>query len=197
MDPKAEIEEQKARNKSEKNEAFRELLAQFVAGEVKKLNCREVASSLEQGKWDDTGLALMLYPERVAQKCWEDSNLAAKLSVTVPEKQTKTAFDRFLRGQVIKGCPELVGPLRAVLENDSDTMCSMWKRLSEGEMDETELAFALWPERVIDKCAESVELAQSHCIAQFLWVKHPEGEWRRRKATPIEIKDEIARKTSH
>ncbi len=68
-----------------------------------------------------------------------------------------------------------------------------WSELARGDYDHLSLALALWPARVVEKCAVDVELAARHKVRRFLWVRGGEGVWRRRKTPQDEIEHAIAR----
>ena len=145
---------------------------------------------LREEDWDDLELTLLLWPERMAAKCWDDPLLAQTLGVKLPAKRTKAAFERFQAERVAVGCPDLAEPLLAALQDRGERYATLWAELARGDRDELALALALWPDRVVDKCAKDVELAERHGLRRFLWCSHPNGIWRRRKMSQQEIADE-------
>jgi hypothetical protein len=63
----------------------------------------------------------------------------------------------------------------------------------DGDGDEyLSLAWALWPGRVVSRCAADVELAEGHEVWRFLWVRRG-GVWRRRAAMDA-VTDEVVRR---
>ena len=109
--PAEEIEAQKARQRSPAREQLRVLLGELTMGRARGLRCDEVVEQLASGQWDDLEVALLLWPERVAEKCWDDPLLAVTLKVNLPSKRTKAARERFVKERVEAGCPDLAEAL--------------------------------------------------------------------------------------
>jgi hypothetical protein len=130
----------------------------------------------------------------VAKKCWDDPLLAQTLKIDLPTKRTKAARERFIAERMAAGCPDLADALREALADRVDRFASLWAELTRGDRDELALALALWPERVVDKCARDVELAEPRGLRRYLWVQNVNGVWRRRKATKEEVSDEVERR---
>lgn len=154
----------------------------------------DVFQQLVGGEWDDHELALLVWPNRVADKCWDDAILATKLKVKLPDRRTKANRKRFVEGLISKGCPELADQLAAAFECHDEPLGTAWDELVQGIHDEQPLALSLWPDRVVDKCTEDVELAQAHNIQRFFWVQHPTEAWRRRISPETEVANEIERR---
>ena len=192
--PDEELAEQVRRQQRPGRDQLRSGLAALTLGEGRGLRCEQVYEALATGKWDDLTPALLLWPERVAQKCWDDPLLAVTLKIDLPTKRTKAARERFIAERVAAGCPDLADALREALADRVDRFASLWAELTRGDRDELALALALWPDRVVDKCAKDVELAERHGLRRFLWVQDLSGVWRRRKALKEEIASEIARR---
>lgn len=72
-----------------------------------------------------------------------------------------------------------------------------WDELVAGKYDWAHLAFHLWPERVIPKCATDRSLAIAHGLEAFFWEQDSETEkWSPRKRTKAEIERLVAERTS-
>jgi len=72
-----------------------------------------------------------------------------------------------------------------------------WDVLCAGEYDWAHLAFHLWPERVIAKCATDRSLAIAHELDAFFWEEDPKsGKWVSRKRKESEIDTLIAERSS-
>jgi hypothetical protein len=78
-----------------------------------------VAQHLTEGAWDDTELALLCWPARVAEKCLDDPALANTLRLNLPPKRTKSAVTRWVRELADAGCPDLAEALLATLSGES------------------------------------------------------------------------------
>lgn len=194
--PEEELAEQVRREQRPGRDQLRSGLAALTLGEGRGLRCEQVYEALATGKWDDLMPALLLWPERVAQKCWDDPLLAVTLKIDLPTKRTKTARERFIAERMAAGCPDLADALREALADRVDRFASLWAELARGDRDELALALALWPGRVVDKCAKDVELAERHGLQRFLWVQDLSGVWRRRKKSNEEIRDAVIRRGS-
>ena len=78
------------------------------------------------------------------------------------------------------------------LAGNRGSFADVWQALAAGERDDQPLALALWPDRVVDKCASDVALAQKHDLARFLWYEDPWSKaWRRREPPEAEVNSEI------
>jgi hypothetical protein len=192
--PKQEIEEQKRRQRSEARGRARSLLSQLALGRDGALSSAEVGHRLSDGEWDDRELALLLFPERVAEKCWNDPVLAQSLNLILPQKRTRPARERFIKNAVASGCRDLASHLETALRSNLALFRAFWVQLERGELDQLEIALSLWPDRVIDKCLKERRLAEGHGVEKFFWCQYPSDTWRRREAPEIEIANEIARR---
>lgn len=171
-----------------------ELLDQLAAGQGRDLSARQIHTHLATGDWDDQEIARLLWPQRVAEKCWNDPLLAMDWEITLPGKSTKKAQRDFYAHMIAAGCPELVDPLAALLAGEDQPFPALWSALTAGEMDAQPLALLLWPERVLNKCLADPALAEAHDLRRFLWVQGKDGSWRRRAAIDQEVKDEVGRR---
>ncbi len=188
--PDEEIEGLVATQRSPARERLAVLLAELARGRARGLRCAEVWDELAAGRWDDLEAALLLWPERVAEACWDDPLLAVTLQINLPTKRTKATRERFVKERVAAGCPDLAAALEAALRERPDRFASFWSELARGDHDHLRLALALWPARVVAKCAVDVELADGHEVRRFLWVRG-DGVWKRRNAIEQEVADEI------
>jgi hypothetical protein len=189
--PKEEIEEQKRRQRSEARERAKRSLCELTRDEDGHLSAADVASRLASGGYDDRELALLLYPQRMAEKCWEDVALARRLGLNHPAKKTKAARDKFIKEIVTKGCAEIAPMVEAALDGRAKSFAEVWREIESGERDDLALALALWPDRVVDKCAEDMALAEVRCLRKYFWVQYPAEAWRRRLSIEEEISNEI------
>ncbi len=170
-------------------------LADLAANAGRGMPAYQVWQHLSEGDWDDTPVALALWPERVAEKCWDQPFLAAQLGLKLPNKRTKAHRERFLKKLLADSAPDLADAVAAAFQDESDAFDAVWQALAAGERDEQPLALALWPERVVDKCAGNLELAAQHHLRRYFWVQPLNGgPWRRRNPQAQEIRDEIARR---
>ena len=72
-----------------------------------------------------------------------------------------------------------------------------WDALCAGEYDWSHLAFHLWPERVIPKCATDRSLAIAHELEAFFWEEDSKsGKWIARKRTQVDVDQLLTRHTS-
>ena len=62
-----------------------------------------------------------------------------------------------------------------------------WNKLSNGDCDWAHLAFHLWPERVIRKCATDRSLAIAHGLEKRLWQETSNGNWLQRPVSEAEL----------
>jgi hypothetical protein len=88
--PAQEIAGQRARQAQRLSEAQRSklltALRQLATGAARGVAAAQVAQHLAEGEWDDTELALLCWPMRVAEKCLDDAELANTLRLNVPAK---------------------------------------------------------------------------------------------------------------
>ncbi len=191
--PDEEIVGLVAAQRSPARERLAVLLAELARGRGRGLRCAEVWDELAAGRWDDLEAALLLWPERVAEQCWDDPLLAVTLQITLPTKRTKTARERFVKERVAAGCTDLAAALEVALRERPDRFASFWSELARGDHDHLRLALDLWPARVVATCAVDVELAAGHDVRRFLWVRR-DGVWRRRIGQDQEVADEVAQR---
>jgi hypothetical protein len=189
-----EIQEQKKRQQSVARDRGKKLLTTLAASAAASLSAEQIRNHLANGDWDDCEIALRLYPERVAEKCWIDLMLAQRLGVEIPAKRTKAGFEKFARKLVSEGCAEIGQQLEAALKGRNQSFGEFWAELESGKHDDLEIALSLWSDRVIDKCAADVELATRHGVCQFFWVQHPCETWRKRQDPKVEVTNEITRR---
>ena len=189
--PKEEIEEQKRRQRSGTRERAKRLLCELASGEDGHLSAADVGNRLASGSYDDRELALLLYPARLAEKCWEDVALAGRLGLSHPAKKTKVARDKFIREIVTKGCAEIGPMVEAAMDGRAKSFAEVWREIESGERDDLALALALWPDRVVNRCVEDMALAECHGLRKFFWVQYPAEAWRKRLIIEVEISNEV------
>jgi hypothetical protein len=194
--PEKEIAGQLARQEQRLSEKQRgQLLAalrQLATGPARGVAASQVAQHLAEGAWDDTELALLCWPGRVAEKCLDDADLANTLRLNLPAKRTQRAIKRWTAELSDAGCPGEADAVLATLEAD-DAFDRLLADLEAGRRDAAPLALALWPARVIDRCLERVELAAAHDLGKYFWVEDDHG-WRRRREPNVEVQIEIGRR---
>jgi hypothetical protein len=189
--PKDEIEEQKRRQYSKARERVKILLCELARGEDGSLSAADVGSRLASGGYDERELALLLYPHRMAEKCWEDVALAQRLGLSHPAKKTKTAREKFILEIVTKGCAEIAPMVEAAIDGRAKSFAEVWQEIESGKREDLALALALWPDRIADKCAEDMALAEVHGLRKYFWVQYSAEAWRRRLSIEEEISNEI------
>jgi len=189
--PKEEIEEQKRRRRSEAGEQAKRLLCELARGADGHLSAADVGNRLASGGYDDRELALLFYPQRMAEKCWEEVVLAQRLGLKLPAKKTKSAREKFIKEIAARGCAELAPMIETALDGRARSFSEVWQEIERGERDDLPLALSLWPDRVVDKCAEDMTLAEHHGLRKFFWVQHPTEAWRRRVGIEEEISNEV------
>jgi hypothetical protein len=192
--PEQEIEEQKKRLRTDARERVRVFLGQCAAGEEGSLDAGEVRRRLTEGELDDREVALLLYPRRVADSCWENPSIARRLNIQLPARRSAAAREQFTKKLVKAGCHDIADRLESALRDRVETFRTLWEGMERGDHDDFKVAAAFWPERVVEKCAEDVSMAERHGIRPFLWCSHPSGVWRRREAPDTEVANEITRR---
>ncbi|MCB0069889.1 MAG: BREX-1 system adenine-specific DNA-methyltransferase PglX [Caldilineaceae bacterium] len=169
-------------------------LEELAAGRGHSLPATQIAQQLNSGAWDDTELALLFWPERIAKKCLDDQLFANQLRLNLPEKRTKTARKRWTNQLVEAGVPDLVDALTATLDTDQP-FDQLVADLAAGRLDDAPIALPLWPDRVINAVLDNHKIAQAHGLSKYFWTDHPAGAWRRRLSPFTEIQQEIARRS--
>lgn len=208
----AEIARQKARAQALLNAKTlaraQQALADLAAGPARGVAAAQVAQHLAEGDWDDTHVqreslrfdevALLFWPERVAQACLDDPFLADKLRLNLPAKRTQAARKRFVKQLNDAGCPHLAQALLDTLAPSGDeedaALETILADLHAGKRDAAPLALAFRPEEVIDRALDDEDLAAAHDLRRFFWVQTPDGGWRRRVDPKQEVVDEVRRR---
>src|SRR5262249_55486049 len=116
---------------------------------------------------------------------------ARRLGLSHSAKKTKAARDKFIREIVTKGCAEIAPMVEAALDGRARSFAEVWQEIERGERDDLALALALWPDRVVNRCAEDMALAEVHGLRKFFWVQYPAEAWRRRLSIEEEVSNEI------
>lgn len=62
-----------------------------------------------------------------------------------------------------------------------DELRKTWKALCDGNLDWSNMAMKLWPERVVLKCADDRSMAVAHDLVDLFWFQTSEGKWQARK----------------
>ena len=194
--PEEELADQKERQRSPTSDHLRDLLSGLATGLAQGVPAYQVCQHLVEGDWDDLEVAARLWPERVAEKCWDNPMLAHELEVRMPKRRSKAGHKRVVKQLVEAGCADLADASVAALEDVEAPFDAVWTELAQRKRDNEPLALALWPDRVVDKCVADLELAARHDLRRFFWCKHPHDTWRRRRRPRREVADEIARRQS-
>lgn len=192
--PDREIADRRKKQQILAHDHLRQHLETLAASTGRGISAFQVWQHLAEGNWDDTNVALDLWPERAGEKCWDNPLLANKLGLKLPVKRTKANRKHFLKRILDEGAPELAQAVASAFQDESEAFDTIWQALERGQRDEQPLALALWPERVIDKCVANVELAIQHNLHRYFWYQPPNAPWRRRKPQAQEIKEEINRR---
>jgi hypothetical protein len=191
--PTDEIKGQKKRRRLDKHQRLRAALAELAQQADASLTAAVLWRQLAAGDRDDTSAALLLWPARVIEKCVLDRQLADKLGVAIPKLRSPRAVENLVKRHETDGCGHLADAVAAALADRCEPYPAVWKSLEDGQRDELALALVLWPDRVVDKCAADLELAQTHDLARFFWYDDPWTKtWRRREPPDIEAANEIA-----
>ncbi len=193
-EPEAEIAAQQERLLQPDRERTRVLLAELAAGPAQGVPAYQVCQHLAEGAWDDLPLARHFWPERVADKLWDEPQLALQAGLLLPDKRTQAARKRFLKEQLAAGAPELAEAFVAAFQDVEAPFEQVWAALARGAHDAQPLALALWPERVLENCLYDAELAAIHDLRRCFWVQGADGSWRRRKKLRQEVQEEVARR---
>lgn len=192
-EPADEVEDQKQRRRLAKHDRLRAELALLAQGAGAERTAAGLWSRLHAGELDDTGTALLLWPRRVVEKCAVDPKLADKLHVTIPKRRTDKAIEQLIKRYESDGCGHLAGAVGTALADRDIPYPAVWQFLETGDRDELALSLALWPNRVVDKCAADLALAQTHDLTRFFWYDDRWSKaWRRRKSPDVEVQNEVA-----
>jgi len=73
-----------------------------------------------------------------------------------------------------------------------EACCQTWSRLVNEELDWSQIALYLWPERVIKKCQTDLDLAIAHSLEERLWQETNNGKWLQRQVSEAELQALIA-----
>ncbi len=194
-EPQAEIAGQKSRRKSDTREELKRVVADFVEKEAGKSSCRDIWRQLDEGAFDHTRLALMLWPLRVIMKCETAPHLANFPEIDLPKSLTKSALSRLARKHEAAGCPDLVDEFKAAFAECDEPLAERWQCLDSGKLDDLPLALELWPDRVIDECLADVALAKKHGVEMYFWCEDPAADhWRRLESPDKEEQIELERR---
>lgn len=71
-----------------------------------------------------------------------------------------------------------------------------WNKLTSGDYDWAHIAMRLWPERVVPKCAQDRSLAIAHGLEERFWEGQPDGKWKAKKATAVEMQRLVEERSS-
>jgi hypothetical protein len=193
-EPKRETAEQIRRRDKEGSRRLRDEFQTLAERIDADLAAADLWQQLNGGELDESVAALCLWPRRVLELCMGDPDLARRLEVKVPAKRTKAALEKLVKQYEAAGYGELTDTVRDALADCREPFRELWRRLSDGELDDQPLALSLWPERVVDRSTEDRNLADLHELTRYLWYHELDGDWRRRKSPQQEVTDEVARR---
>jgi hypothetical protein len=71
-----------------------------------------------------------------------------------------------------------------------------WDSLVAGEYEWSHLAMHLWPERIVQKCADDPSLAIAHGLENLFLEKDAKGKWKKRKVSSDDVKGLVTERTS-
>ena len=196
LEPNEELATQIERHSLEQIPNLVNSVEELIKSHGKQLT-KDLITNLESGALDELSIALLLWPERVALKCWDDSLLMEKHGLPKVTSRTQAKKRAFIKKMEREGCALVTDTLVQAAKSSGDEFSKFWSDASLGEYDTYEFSRWLWPERVLEKCRDQYDLAASHGLERFFWTTHPEiqtaGEPRQRKSIETEIADEIKR----
>lgn len=193
LKPADEILDQKQRRQLPVYDRLREALQQLVAAPQGPTSAEKLWQRLESGQFDESSLALILWPRRVVGLCINDQALAKKHCVQVPARLTEKSTEQLLTRYEHAGLPQSVSVVGAVFQR-ATPWANVWHELEQGVCDHQPAALWLWPDRVIEKCLADRELCAQHELTRFFWYDDRVTCWRRRVAPAQEVTAEVTRR---
>lgn len=160
---------------------------------------------VEAGAHDDHLLALLVWPERVCRRAFEEPQIAAAHGFTVPKQSTGLDEDKerlryewvqklLARYVTVPDYESFLGGAFSLLQ-DAETWQSWWKRFDGGELDHRAVAHYLRPTAVAERCQNNLNLAIAHGVERFFFVDRGAGLSARLEAAE-ELAREVAERTS-
>jgi hypothetical protein len=204
-DPDSEIHEQRNRRSREGFATFQKAMASLAKDKGDTVSAVQAWKHLSEGDWDDTPVAMLLWPRRVVTKCFdsEDDSLAKKHNITEwtknggkPVEPNNIFVERLVDYHEKFSCPRLLEPLERSMSEAEGSLAEYWAYLSRTTRDYSELSLLLWPDRIVYQCTEDVDVAEAKGMQDFFWLQETDGQWRRRLSPEEEIQQEVARRHS-
>jgi hypothetical protein len=160
---------------------------------------------VEAGFHDDHQLALLVWPERVCRRAFDEPQIAAAHGFTIPKQTTGLDEDKervrcewvqkmLTRYVTVPDYESFLSGAVSSLE-DAETWQAWWERFDRGELDHRPVARYLRPTAVAEKCQNNLELAIAHGVERFFFVDRGAGIFARLEPAE-ELAREVAERTS-
>lgn len=157
----------------------------------------ELWRMLEDKELDTTPLARLLWPRRIAERCFDDKVIAAAHKLSPPSREDPAKVrDKWLKEHEVSMWSHLKTHVGAALQATSGSAGQAWEALASGQLDEQPLALRLWAARVVSKARTDLSLAQRQGIERYFWCQEPEGGWRSCSSPHQEMSRAIQSRTS-
>jgi hypothetical protein len=192
--PSAETEDQKKRRTTAVREQLLSAFAELAKSEVGAQSTSSVWQRFRDGELDDQRAALWLWPGRVIEKARYDQTIANVHEIKQREVESTRACEQLKKRFNTSELEQLRAAAEAFFGGRDTALRTTWEALSRGELDSEALALELWPDRVIDKCLEDVNLAEKLNLRDYFWYNAPDKGWRPRQDPADEIAWESSRR---
>ena len=155
-------------------------------------------AALSTGFFDDTALALALWPERVIRRAVADPDRLAALGIKLPRARNR---DELVAKLLSKHRPRLLDQEVQTLGKFCDVAGNheywslRWEQFAVGIHDECDLARAVHTSRVVAKSQADPDFAKSHDLFRWFWLLGDSGP-RRLKEPADEIADALRIRSS-
>jgi hypothetical protein len=156
----------------------------------------------EAGAHDDHPLALLVWPERVCRRAFDEPQIAAAHGFTVPKQTTGLDNDKerlheewvqkmLARYVTVPDYESFLSGAFSSLQ-DAETWQAWWERFDRGELDHRAIARYLRPTAVAEKCQNNLDLAIAHGVERFFFVDRGAE-----LSARLEPEEELAREVAH
>ena len=201
--PNAEIDDQRSRRSSQAFTAFQKAMDSLAEKVGDGFSASEAWNHLSDGDWDDSDVAMLLWPRRVVLKCFEDEALAKThrindraLSNVKQSGSNDIVVERVIDYHEQFSCSTLLDSLKSGMSRAEGSFLEFWEYFKQADYDYSELSLRLWPDRIVNQCTEDIDVAREQSMLRFFWVEGQDGQWRRRRSPEKEIADDIGRRNS-
>jgi hypothetical protein len=201
--PRAEIDDQRSRRSNQALAPFQKAMDSLVREKGDSIPATRAWRHLSDGDWDDSHVAMLLWPRRVVLKCFEDEALAKthRINERALNSVKKSGSNDVVVERVIDyhnkfSCSSLLGGLESAMTESEDSFAEFWEYLKQADHDYSALSLLLWPDRIVNQCTEDIDVARQKNMLQFFWVQEQDGGLRRRLSPEEEITAEIGRRAS-